>query len=74
MDDITKRAYRAYFMRFGARAPQPNRDLSGVEHSGIGDPRDHVVLRNVRGELARYRIDPSGRLRFVESSSPGGGT
>lgn len=65
MDHITKRAYRAYFTRFGATAPQPSEDISGVEHSGIADPHDVVVLRNVRGELACFRVIANGRLRFV---------
>ena len=31
----------------------------------------YVILSNVRGELARFRILPSGRLKFVESPNTG---
>ena len=70
MDEMIKRARRAYFRRFGAGAPQPNQDLCGIEHSGLNDPHDHVVLRNVRGELARYRITANGGLRYIASVEP----
>jgi hypothetical protein len=67
LESAMDRAYRAYFRRFGQRADQPNAALSDIED---GPPRV-VVLANVRGELARYRIHPkTGALRFVEPVFP----
>jgi hypothetical protein len=57
------RAYRAYFRRFGEGADQPNAGLSTIEEG----PPLVVVLANVNGELARYRVQPrTGALRFVD--------
>jgi hypothetical protein len=74
MDDLTKRACRAYFRRLGAAAPQPTADLSAVEHSGISDPGDVIVLRNVNGEIARFDVRTDGTIRFVASAIDGTAT
>jgi hypothetical protein len=63
-DEAIERAIKAYFRRYGERAPQPNIHRSHVEGRGMKGERTVVVLENVRGELARYRATPSG-LRFV---------
>ena len=65
---LIDRAMRAYFRRFGTNAPQPANTSCVVE---VRNPRAAwvVVLRNVRGELARYRVTPSG-LRFVNEGRP----
>jgi hypothetical protein len=55
-------AVKLYFrqMRGTAAIPsQPNRDL--CEQVG-----DVISIRNGRGELARYKVLPSGRLRTLE--------
>jgi hypothetical protein len=61
-DDIVRRAYAAYFRSGGAN--HPNASNSGVfEYEG----KDYVVLENVNGVLAVYRIRPSdGRLRLMK--------
>lgn len=59
---IPGRALRAYFRRFGSRAPQPS--AGSLEPSIDSRGRVFVILSNVRGELARYRF-AGGRLRFV---------
>ena len=56
-DDLTYRAFRAYFRSGGIDQPASH---SGEEWSG--DKR-YVVLRNVRGVLAVYRVRASGTLR-----------
>ncbi len=58
---LLTRATRAYFQRFGAGAAQPNRARSRVEG-------DQVILENVNGELARYRLSSRG-LSFVPVAS-----
>jgi len=56
-DDLTRRAYAAWF-RSGAIDPPS--DTSGlVEHDG----HRYVVLRNVRGVLAVYRVRNDGVLK-----------
>jgi hypothetical protein len=50
--------YRREAQERGEVEQQPSRMSSGVDDG-------RVVLRNVRGELARYRITASGRLRRV---------
>ncbi len=64
MDELTARAYRAYFMtakREGAYSPdQPAASDSGpVSHNN----KDYVVLRNINGILAVYRVRYDGILR-----------
>jgi hypothetical protein len=52
----TDRAVEAYLRSGGFSPPQPCRYESGREGN-------KVILRNVRGELARYRIQANGKLR-----------
>jgi hypothetical protein len=63
MDDLTRRAFAAYFRtasQDGASSPDQPADTSGpVEHNG----RTYVVLRNVNGTLAVYRVRISGQLK-----------
>jgi hypothetical protein len=67
-DDICMRtAFAAYFRRFGDMADQPSRSYSDIEtHKG----RDYVILRNVRGVLAAWRINEKGGLHFVTGGGP----
>jgi hypothetical protein len=56
-EDLIERAFAAWFR--SGETDQPAKD-SGVEsHEG----RDYVVLRNVRGTMAVYRVKNDGRLR-----------
>lgn len=59
--DETDRAADLYFKwvaRAGLVANQPNRQLS--ERVG-----DKVYLRNIQGDLARFRVLPDGRMRRI---------
>ena len=56
MDELTSRAFTAYFRRHGALADQPA-DTSGVvEHAGL----QYVELRDANGMLAVYRVTNRG--------------
>lgn len=56
LDDLTQRAIKAHTGRLGAQQPAAN--LSGPATAcGL----DYVVLRNVSGILAVYRILPLSR-------------
>ena len=46
------RLFRAYFRRFGEYAMQPSQQPECVTHEG----KDYVILSNVNGILAVYRI------------------
>jgi len=61
-DDIKRRAFKAYFKRFGECADQPSSDVGFFEIAG----KDYVVLSNVNGILAVYRICNDGRLKFLK--------
>ena len=61
--ELIERAVRAYFRRFGGGATIPSHSNSYVE---TVDGREHVVLVNVDGELARYFVDKNSNLRFVD--------
>lgn len=71
--DPIERAFRAYF-RTNPDALQPA-NYSGIEVSG---ETEYVVLRNINGVLAVYRITATGGLRrgrnwlFNASTSIGG--
>lgn len=53
MDELTQRALKAHTGKLGAQ--QPAADLSGpATHGGL----DYIVLRNVGGVLAVYRVLP----------------
>ena len=57
MDELTGRAFAAYFRSGGV--DQPGNDSGTVELEG----RRYVVLRNVTGVLAVYRVRTSGALK-----------
>jgi len=60
-DEYVDRAFRAYFRIDGINADRPSERGSTVETAESG--RHYVVLRNVRGALAVYRIGNDARLR-----------
>lgn len=57
-DDLTRRAFAAYF-RTGDSMDQPANTSGIVEHDG----RRYVVLHNIRGTLAVYRVRTDGVLK-----------
>jgi hypothetical protein len=63
MDDLTRRAFAAYFRSAtldGVVSPDQPANTSGpATHDG----KTYVVLRNVRGPLAVYRVRTSGQLK-----------
>jgi hypothetical protein len=56
-DDLTIRAFRAYFRSGGI--DQPANSSGPVVSNG----RPYVVLHNIRGVLAVYRVSTAGGLR-----------
>jgi hypothetical protein len=62
-EQLTQRAFAAYFRqaaREGAHSPDQPADYSGVEeHNG----KAYVVLRNINGVLAVYRVRNDGMLK-----------
>jgi hypothetical protein len=67
-DGIEERAFRAYFRRYGEHAPQPS---AGIEVESGTKGEVFVVLKNSKGELARYRLR-DGKLRFMDGGRVGG--
>jgi hypothetical protein len=61
-DALIKRAFRRYFREAGPGALQPSAG------SGITPDGRYVVLHNVKGELARFRVD-NGKLFSVPVDS-----
>jgi hypothetical protein len=58
--DPVSRAFAAYFRSCTAYSPDQPDGASGiVEHEG----KEYVVLHNVNGILAVYRIQNNGRLK-----------
>lgn len=65
MDDLTRRAFAAYFRAerdANTIVDQPANTSGVVEHDG----RTYVVLHNVRGTLAVYRVRTSGQLKRLK--------
>lgn len=59
--DIMRRAMAAWFR--GGETAQPSATASGlVEHETL----NYVVLRNVRGLLAVYRVTNAGQLKRLK--------
>lgn len=59
-DDLTRRAIAAYYRTATATmVDQPAGGGDVVEHEG----KTYVVLSNVRGTLAVYRVRTSGQLK-----------
>lgn len=64
-DYYVSRAIAAYFRgyKYDNSLDQPNFGASTIEsHNG----KDYVVLRNIRGILAVYRITTSGQLKRLK--------
>jgi len=57
-DEITRRAFAAYFRTDGT--DQPTAATSGVEKHG---GKHYAVLRNRNGVLACYRVRNDGKLK-----------
>lgn len=67
-DELEARALLAYFRRFSAGAAQPNRTLTEV--AAVSDGM-RIVLANINGPLATYRVRDRGQtftLEFVNKS------
>jgi hypothetical protein len=60
--DPVSRAFVAYFRSEGASAEQPTNPPGIVEHDG----KQYVVLDNIGGILAVYRILNSGALKRMK--------
>jgi hypothetical protein len=58
-DDLTRRALGAYFRYATDRPDQPSSASGVVEHDG----RRYVVLHNVTGVLAVFRVRRDGMLK-----------
>lgn len=58
--DLERRAFAAYFRSGGTE--QPSATISGVEEH---DGKTYVVLRNVSGLLACYRVRNDGKLKLL---------
>jgi hypothetical protein len=63
-DELTRRAFAAYFRAGGSDQPA---NTSGVAE--VGGHR-YVVLRNVRGVLAVYRVRNDGVLKGLRRWPP----
>jgi hypothetical protein len=61
-EDLVRRAYAAYF-RGGQYHDQPSSSASTVE---VVDDKFYVVLRNVNGVLAVYRVRNDGILKGLK--------
>jgi hypothetical protein len=59
MDDLTRRAFAAYYRSEGATTDQPASRSGPMEWQG----KQYVVLENVNGVLAVYRVRTSGALK-----------
>lgn len=59
VDELTSRAFAAYFRSEGPNADQPANTSGPIEHEG----KRYVVLRNINGVLAVYRLRPQGLLK-----------
>lgn len=59
---LTSRALAAYFRSEGALANQPDSESGVVEYAG----KSYVVLLNVNGTLAVYRVLNNGALKRLK--------
>jgi hypothetical protein len=66
MDELTRRALAAYFRTAGGNAEQPESGSGVTELDGL----TYVVLRNVNGILAVYRVRPAGLLKRLKRWPP----
>jgi hypothetical protein len=60
--DPVSRAFAAYFREATWSPPQPSNSSGVVEHKG----KQYVVLENVNGVLAVYRIRNNGYLKQLK--------
>jgi hypothetical protein len=58
--DLLRRAFAAYFR--SSQSPSPAQPANDSDIETVGD-KSYVVLRNVRGIIAVYRILNSGALK-----------
>lgn len=59
-DDLLRRAFAAYFRNAGV--PSPDQPSNGSYVTDLGGKR-YVVLTNIRGVLAVYRVRNDGLLK-----------
>jgi hypothetical protein len=59
MDELTRRAFAAYFRSDGESADMPSSPAAMVTHEG----KTYVVLENSYRALAVYRVRTSGQLK-----------
>lgn len=57
-EELVEKAIASYFRKFGNDAVIPSGSASHVADG-------HVILVNINGELARFKIGKNGRLRYV---------
>ena len=60
--DMKRRAFNAYFRRFGKYADQLSQIVEFIEDNG----KECINLSNVNGTLATYRIRADGSLKFLK--------
>jgi hypothetical protein len=60
-DDLTSRAVRAYFRSGGIDQP------SNASGEVVSNGKRYVVLHNIRGVLAVYRVSNAGALRRLNA-------
>ncbi len=61
-DELLDRAIRKYFREKGNNAEQPDRSLSQIWSGNYGL---YVDLRNINGNLARYRVIGEKRMKQI---------
>lgn len=59
-NEVERRAFRAYFRRFGKDAPTPSGSAEWTEYFA----KTVIVLSNVNGPLAWYRVKEDGSLSY----------
>lgn len=65
LDPLTQRAFAAYFRECSRKrwlVQQPANSSGLVTHNG----KDYVVLENIRGTLAVYRVRNDGKLKALK--------
>jgi hypothetical protein len=64
MNDLLGRAFSAYFARAAREGWIPDQPANYSDVREV-DGREYVVLENVRGVLAVYRVRTNGRLKYL---------
>ncbi len=62
-DSLVRRAFAAYYKFSDSWSPDQPSNTSGIETVG---GKDYVVLRNVNGILAVYRVRNDGMLKGLK--------